>query len=170
MHLPSTQRERAFRIVTELLGPAGLLVITLRHSSDEDENKTRGFHSVSSDELLGYARSRAVALVDPSRVDDRNRPQVTWETVVFRLSDDGTGSLPLLRHIIVSDNKSSSYKLGLLRVLTRIAERAPGIVLQRMDEYVETPACAGSRQHQPGITCYAGSLLRNPVNGPKTPP
>lgn len=49
------------------------------------------------------------------------------------------GSLPLLRHIIVNDDKFSSYKLGLLRVLTRIAESAPGSVIQRTDDYVDIP-------------------------------
>src|SRR5690606_4050612 len=46
---------------------------------------------------------------------------------------------PLLRHIIVNDNKSASYKLGLLRVLTRIAEGAPGMVTRRTDDWVEIP-------------------------------
>ena len=55
------------------------------------------------------------------------------------MPDDGTGSLPLLRHIIVNDDKASSYKLGLLRVLTRIAENAPGIVSCRTDDYVDVP-------------------------------
>jgi hypothetical protein len=88
---------------------------------------------------LNYAKKRAVAVVDLSQTRDRKRPHVKWETVVFRLPDDGTGSLPLLRHIIINDNKSSSYKLGLLRVLTRIAESAPGIVIQRTDDHVDIP-------------------------------
>ena len=44
------------------------------------------------------------------------------------MPDDGTGSLPLLRHVIVNDNKSSTYKLGLLRTLVRLAETAPGLI------------------------------------------
>lgn len=55
------------------------------------------------------------------------------------MPDDGTGKLPLLRHVIVNDNKSSTYKLGLLRTLVRLAETAPGIVTERTDEYVEIP-------------------------------
>ncbi|MFO7582170.1 hypothetical protein [Guyparkeria sp.] len=31
MHVPPSHRERAFRILTELLAPSGMLVITLRH-------------------------------------------------------------------------------------------------------------------------------------------
>ncbi|MFT5767898.1 MAG: SAM-dependent methyltransferase [Halioglobus sp.] len=146
MHVPLRSRERAFRILSELLKPSGVLVITLRHSSDEEENAERGFHSVSADEVLEYAMRRAVDLSDRFRGRDRLRSHVDWETLVFTMPDDGTGSLPLLRHIIVNDDKSSSYKLGLLRVLTRIADSAPGIVVSRTDDYVDIPlgiACTG---------------------------
>ena len=139
MHVPPTSRERAFRILSELLKPSGVLVITLRHGSDEQENTQRDFHSVPADEVLEYAKRRAVALTDRFRVPDQSRGHVLWETLVFTMPDDGTGSLPLLRHIIVNDDKSSSYKLGLLRVLTRIAESAPGIVTSRTDDYIEVP-------------------------------
>lgn len=139
MHLLPGSRERAFRILAELLKPSGVLVITLRHGSDEQENAQRGFHSVPAEEVLEYARSRAVALTDRLNVPDQSRNHVSWETLVFTMPDDGTGSLPLLRHIIVNDDKSSSYKLGLLRVLTRIAESAPGIVVNRSDDFVDVP-------------------------------
>jgi SAM-dependent methyltransferase len=141
MHVPpgSHARERAFRILTELLKPSGVLVITLRHGSDEGENTERGFHEVPAQELLEYARNRAVALTDRFNEPDHVRDHVSWETLVFTMPDDGTGSLPLLRHIIVNDDKASSYKLGLLRVLTRIAECSPGIVVGRTDEYVDIP-------------------------------
>ncbi len=59
--------------------------------------------------------------------------------LVFQLPDDGTGSLPLLRHIIVNDDKTATYKLGLLRALIRIAEGAPGMVTRRTDDSVEIP-------------------------------
>jgi hypothetical protein len=141
MHVPpgSQARERAFRILTELLKPSGVLVITLRHGSDEGENTERGFHEVPAEELLEYARNRAVALTGRFSEHDQVRDHVSWETLVFTMPDDGTGNLPLLRHIIVNDDKSSSYKLGLLRVLTRIAECSPGIVVGRTDDYVDIP-------------------------------
>ncbi len=138
-HVPPGQRERAFRIVTELLKPGGTLVITLRHGSDEQENRERGFHPVSAAELAVFAQRRAVVMRDPVTQPDQTRAHVQWETVVFTIPDDGTGSLPLLRHIIVNDNKSASYKLGLLRVLTRIAESAPGAVGRRSDDWVDIP-------------------------------
>ena len=70
---------------------------------------------------------------------DLRRPNLKWETLVFAMPDDGTGSLPLLRHVIVNDNKSSSYKLGLLRTLVRLAETAPGLVIECTDGYVDIP-------------------------------
>ncbi|MFN2328204.1 MAG: methyltransferase domain-containing protein [Chromatocurvus sp.] len=140
MHVAPGSRERAFRSVTELLKPGGTLVITLRHGSDEDENRRRGFHPVSAEELEHCARQRALVVTRRERwPDTAGRKHVSWETVVFVIPDDGTGSLPLLRHVIVNDRKSSSYKLGLLRVLTRIAEGLPGIVIQRTDDYVDIP-------------------------------
>jgi SAM-dependent methyltransferase len=139
MHVVPTARERAFRVISELLKPSGVLVITLRHGGDEQENIERGFYEVPADELLEYAKSRAVALTERFSQPDQARNHVSWETLVFTLPDDGTGSLPLLRHIIVNDDKSSSYKLGLLRVLTRIAESAPGIVVKRTEDFVDIP-------------------------------
>jgi SAM-dependent methyltransferase len=139
MHVPPRKRGRAFRIIAELLKPAGVLVITLRHGRDRQENQDRGFYSVAADEVIGFARERAVAVTDRFNEQDRTRPHVDWETLVFTMPDDGTGCLPLLRHIIVNDDKSSSYKLGLLRILTRIAEGSPGAISRRTDDYVDIP-------------------------------
>lgn len=139
MHLPPTSRERAFRILTELLAPSGMLVITLRHGPGDGD---RQFYEVSKAELDRFARHRAVMpvpLPEMRRADELRRADVWWETAVYRLPDDGTGALPTLRHIIVNDNKSSTYKLGLLRTLVRIADSSPGLVLNRTDDWVELP-------------------------------
>ena len=53
MHVAPKGRERAFRILAELLGPSGLLVITLRLGGDATENSARGFHDASAEELIG---------------------------------------------------------------------------------------------------------------------
>lgn len=53
MHLKPADRERAFRILTELLAPGGMLVITLRHGPDDLQ---RNFHAVSQQELEVLAR------------------------------------------------------------------------------------------------------------------
>ncbi len=136
MHLPPTQHARAMRIVSELLAPGGLLVVSLRKGPDPDGR----FHAMETDALIQHARDRALMLTRECRDQaDVTRGEVGWDCVVLRLADDGTGSLPLLRHIIVNDNKSASYKLGLLRVLIRIAEGAPGMVTRRDDDWVEVP-------------------------------
>ena len=140
MHVLPNKRERAFRIISELLAPGGVLVFTLRHGHDGPENLERGFFPVSSGELENYAKQRALAKVlDSGSEDHLARSDVRWETLVFKLPDDGTGSLPLLRHIIVNDDKSATYKLGLLRALIRIAEGASGMVTRRTDDTVEIP-------------------------------
>ena len=114
-------------------------MITLRLGGDAAENAARGFHDTSADELIGYANRRAIALRSRTTQPDLRRPGLKWETLVFAMPDDGTGSLPLLRHVIVNDNESSTYKLGLLRTLVRLAETAPGLVIERTDDYVDIP-------------------------------
>ena len=136
MHLRPDQHARAMRIASELLAPGGIIVISLRHGPDEEKR----FHPVSADELIRDAQNRAlIPELISENVPDSKRESLSWDYLVFRLPDDGTGSLPLLRHIIVNDNKSASYKLGLIRALIRIAESAPGMVLKRTDDYIEIP-------------------------------
>ena len=135
MHLPASQHQRAMRIVSELLAPGGLLVISLRQGPDDNKR----FYPVSAEDVIALAHQRALINKHQSRSADSVRQEIEWDNLVFQLPDDGTGSLPLLRHIIVNDNKSASYKLGLLRVLIRIAEGAPGMVTRRTDDWVEIP-------------------------------
>ena len=139
-HVRTKQRARVFRILCDLLNPSGLLVISLRHGTDESENHARRFHPVSSAELIGLGNQRAVShRAQFLRLPDISKTHVEWDWQIFEMPDDGTGNLPLLRHIIVNDDKSSSYKLGLLRTLVKLAETAPGIVTRRTDDYVEIP-------------------------------
>ncbi|WP_457809104.1 HNH endonuclease domain-containing protein [Kushneria sp. EE4] len=137
MHLPVGEQQRAFRVLTDLLAPSGVLVITLRHGPSPD---ARVFHDVDRQHIESWARDRALMPVYVGESNDQQqRTGVRWETMVFRLPDDGTGALPVLRHIIVNDNKSATYKLGLLRSVARIAETVPGIVLNRSDHWVDIP-------------------------------
>ncbi|XHX78510.1 MAG: hypothetical protein RBJ76_00795 [Stenomitos frigidus ULC029] len=59
--------------------------------------------------------------------------------MALTLPDDGTGALPLLRHVILHDSKSSTYKLALLRVLCRIADSTAGTAQYHDDAYVSVP-------------------------------
>ncbi|WOD09507.1 methyltransferase domain-containing protein [Pseudomonas sp. NyZ704] len=135
MHLPPALHERAMRIVSNLLAPGGILVISLRIGEDNEKR----FYPVTANELLSLAQARALAPKVHCRQPDLTRPGIEWDCMAFVLPDDGSGSLPLLRHIIVNDNKSASYKLGLLRALIRIAEGAPGMVTKRDEAWVEIP-------------------------------
>ena len=63
MHVLPKKRERAFRIISELLAPGGILVFTLRHGNDERESLDREFHPVSTGELENFAKQRALAKV-----------------------------------------------------------------------------------------------------------
>ncbi len=119
MHVRPRNRERAFRKLSNLLRPGGLLVISLRHG---DPDPRRDMHPVDAAELARLGRKLAlepVALARAETADTLGRSDVRWSTHVFRLPDDGTGALPLLRHITINDRKSSTYKLALLRVLVR---------------------------------------------------
>jgi SAM-dependent methyltransferase len=141
MHLPPSERERAMRVLSELLAPGGRLCITLRHGPGDGK---RTFYPVSREELEHLAHQRALVNITPPasrgvRQDSQGRGEITWETVCLQLPDDGTGALPVLRHIIVNDQKSSTYKLGLLRVITRIADGLPGMVTRRTDHHVTVP-------------------------------
>jgi len=165
MHLSSNDRLTAFRILADLLAPGGHLIITLRHSKDQNENKKRKFHTVSREELEHFSRQRAVVFLSAeSDRDQLQRSAVSWETCVMQLPDDGTGNLPLLRHIIVNDNKSSTYKLALLRSLVRIAEGAPGMVVHRDDDFVTIPLGLVALYW---IKLYSALLLRNKISQSK---
>jgi SAM-dependent methyltransferase len=137
MHVPPGQRERAFRKLVNLLRPGGALVITLRHGPSSDG---RVMYPQDSRELCHLAKRLALHVVlDSVSQDQLGRSEISWSTVVSWLPDDGTGALPLLRHVIVNDAKSSTYKLALLRVLLRIADGSRGMILEQDEDGVTLP-------------------------------
>jgi len=137
MHVAPALRERAFRKLCGLLRPGGVLVLSLRHGPFSDSRKG---YAVSADELHHLAKRYALEAVFEQRsADSLARPGVWWEWLAFRLRDDGTGALPLLRHVIVNDRKSATYKLALLRALLRVADGARGAVESRDAAYVYVP-------------------------------
>lgn len=137
MHLAPSHRERAFRKLSNLLAPNGRLVISLRHGEFDD---SRQGYKVSVEELEQLSKNRALQLrhVDESE-DSLNRQNVRWQTVVMSLPDDGAGDLNTVRHIIVNDSKSATYKLALFRTLLRISDAHSGAVLDRSDGKVVIP-------------------------------
>ena len=137
MHVAPSDRARAFRKLVNLLKPGGLIALSLRHGPAE---AARAMHAVSADEIRRLARDHG-ALVERcvTAEDHLGREGVEWTQVAVRLPDDGTGALPLLRHIILNDDKSSTYKLALLRVLCRIADGVSGLARHPGDENVQVP-------------------------------
>ena len=131
-HVAPADRARAFRKVSTLMKPGGTLVMTLRHGPAPDGPK---MHPTSTAEVEGLARSYGLEILRVASTEDQGgRPGVAWDVMAMRMPDDGTGALPLVRGIVLSDGKSSTYKLALLRAVTRVAEYAPAAA---------TPAPAG---------------------------
>ena len=136
MHTRPRERPRAFRKLVSLLKPGGLLAFTLRQGEVDEE---LGTFPADADEIENLARSHGAFVVRRGRAaDGLGRPHVHWERIALRLADDGTGALPLLRHIILNDAKSATYKLGLLRSVARAADGAFGMA-RRGEDSVAVP-------------------------------
>ena len=129
MHIPSSTRERSLRKLSSLLKPNGKLVISLRHGACDDE-RTMYLLPVLADELAQLASRYGLTfqlLTPEQQTDELGRDDVGWQTVMLTLPDDGTGAFPLLRNIVVNDNKTSTYKVALLKPASRIAEGHPAL-------------------------------------------
>ena len=138
MHVAPSYRKNAFRrIARNLLAPGGKIFISLRHGPHED---LQGFWDIPKGEVLQLANDNGLFQVAVSNADDHlGREHVKWSHIVLQSPGDGTGALPLLRGIVLYDSKSSTYKLGLLRVLLRIAQSAGGFAEYGGDDRVTLP-------------------------------
>ena len=137
MHVPPDDRARALRKLATLLKPGGRMVLTLRHGPAPED---RPMWPVDANEVERLGLDVGLALrVATERADDlQGRREVRWQTVVLDLPDDGAGALPLLRGIILRQEKSATYKLALLRCIARIADASPNVA-REFNEYVELP-------------------------------
>jgi SAM-dependent methyltransferase len=134
MHIPPAARQRALRKLATLLAPKGRIAISLRLGALDTE---RAMYEVSLPELTGMAQQFGLRVVSTSHSQDKlGRSEVAWTNVVLGLPDDGLGALPLLRHLILVDGKASTYKIGLLRVLARIADSAAGLARYEAESVV----------------------------------
>ncbi len=135
-HIPPGKRQRCLRKLANYLKPNGRIVFTLRHSSAGSKQ-----YCVCADELKKLAGKQGLhCILEPKTASDLlGRDGISWQTLAFELSDDGTGAFPTLRHIIVNDAKASTYKLALLRVLLRIADGHPGAVARNEENHVIIP-------------------------------
>lgn len=132
MHIAPSERERTFRKIANLLAPGGHFVLSLRFGEFTDG---RACYQVNVDEVATLAKQFGLVLshVSALTADSAGRSEVQWQTLVLELPDDGSASLSRIRHIVLNDSKSSTYKLALLRTLVRIADAHPGAVLDRQD-------------------------------------
>ena len=136
MFVAPSHRERAFRKLVTLLKPGGKIAITLRQGPVEVD---RGMHPVSTGEIERLARRHGAYLEPTQRAADfLGRRQISWTRIIVRVPDDGTGALPLIRRIVLNDDKSSTYKLALIRTICRVAHSAPGFA-REVGDFVEVP-------------------------------
>ena len=137
MHVSPAQRPRAFRKLVNLLRPGGMIAISLRIGPEEPD---RGLHSVDSGEIESLAKNHGTIIQRSiESTDQLGREGILWKNYALQFPDDGTGALPLLRHVILNDDKSSTYKLGLLRSLCRIADGSAGLARLTDDDMVSVP-------------------------------
>ena len=137
MFIAPSRRERAFRKLVTLLKPRGVIALTLREGPLD---AGREMYPVSVQEIEQLARRHGAYVERVSEETDfLGRPGLTWKRIAVRLPDDGTGALPLVRRVVLNDNKSSTYKLALLRVLCRIASGTPGFAREASGDHVDVP-------------------------------
>lgn len=164
MHVAPPVRDRAFRKVVTLLKPGGIVLLTLRDGPSEPD---RPMWATPPGEIEGLARTHGLALLrSVTSADQLGRPEVRWTGMCLRLPDDGAGALPLVRGIILNDDKSSTYKLGLLRAVARVADATPAVAIPHPDaDAVEIPlgvvALNWLRMYLPLVTAHLPQRPRN---------
>ncbi len=137
MHVLPSKRKRAFRKLVGLLKPGGKLFISLRLGPVDQK---RSMFPVSSEEIISLAQSNGMSVAfQGKRPDVWGRPGLSWEQMVLHLHDDGTDALPILRHVVLNDAKSSTYKLGLLRSVARAADGSQGMAQHKYEGEVSIP-------------------------------
>ena len=163
MFIAPTRRERAFRKLVTLLKPRGVIALTLREGPLD---AARDMYPVSVQEIEQLARRHGAYVERVSEdADFLGRKQLTWRRIAVRLPDDGTGALPLVRRTVLNDNKSSTYKLALLRVLCRTANGAPGLVRETGTDHAEVPlGIAALYWIRLYLPLLSRSLPQSPIN------
>jgi hypothetical protein len=137
MHVAPEDRDLAMQRLQGLLAPGGRLVITTRTVEFSGE---RTMYAVEPERLVQRAVDHEMDVERQQTSSDLlGRSDVSWSSLVFRRPDRGVAALPTLRNVIVNDSKSSTYKLGLLRALCRVAAGASGLVRRRDDGFCDVP-------------------------------
>jgi len=138
MHVPLSDRERGFRKLTGLLKPGGRLFFSIRRGPDDHQ---REMFDTNPSEIHGLAKRFGLYIEREIETPDQyGRKGVSWLNFALRLPDDGTEAFPIFRQIVLNDDKSSTYKLALLRTIARIADAYGGTAQMNPDrETVSIP-------------------------------
>ena len=137
MHLPEQHRQKAFRKMINCLKPNGCIAITLRQGPVNADAK---IYPVSILEIEKLARNHGAYIeIALKNKDQLSRENITWDQIIIRLIDDGTGAFPLIRHIVLNDKKTSTYKLGLLRSIARLADNSAGLAKPSTNNHITVP-------------------------------
>ena len=97
MHVPRSVRARAFRKLVSVMSPGASMMFSLRQGPPPLDRPMEPATAAEAEEL---ARRHGLQTIRRERISDAaGRTEVSWDVVWLRLPDDGTGALPLLRHI-----------------------------------------------------------------------
>ncbi len=136
-HIQSEERYRSFRKIISFLKPGGVLVLTFPLTNNEERDDV---FPVTEMEIKKLSSEHGLIIAHEYNSDDLlGRSDRKWFHFAVRVPNDGTDALPILRHIILKDKKSSTHKLALLRVFCRIANTWPGFVKHLDDDFVSIP-------------------------------
>ena len=103
MHVPPRVRARAFRKLSILLKPGGVILMSLREGPSVPD---RPMWPAPAGEIEAFARAHGLAVLRSVTTPDQlGRADVLWTGMCLRLPDDGAEALPLLRGVILNDEK-----------------------------------------------------------------
>ena len=135
--LPQADRPRAMRKLATLLKPGGRLIVTLRHRPAPHHDGAISPVNMNEVERLGLDTGLALRAAT-NQAGRQAADGIGSQILVLDLPEDGAGALPLLRGIILKQEKNATYKLALLRCLARIADASPNVA-RDAGEHVELP-------------------------------
>ncbi|MCG7534184.1 class I SAM-dependent methyltransferase [Pseudoalteromonas sp. OOF1S-7] len=85
-YLQSSSGQQAMLTLRNLLSPEGLLIVKLRHCSDEEALQIRGMLNCSVDYLLDIAQKADLTCLEVTEPEEdaQGRTSVTWQTLLFK--------------------------------------------------------------------------------------
>ena len=134
MQVGPRDRPRAFGSLIRLLRPGGALSIEVSAGPGAGPS---GRRAVTECEIESLARDHEATV--EAGAGTSGHIAFPWRNLTVRLPEHDSGTLHLLKQVIFEDQKSSTYKLALLRSLCRIADGAAGLVRHAAAGSVEVP-------------------------------